>query len=357
MAGLQTKVGQYEREVQQLRRALIRSDSFIDDLTSKLDRGGTVGQSSSKRSHLQTSPAPSTCTITSMSNDRQDGAETITSVGTHGSADVHEYDDAEAVIELSPVDSNSQKKKLPTVGDSENIASKSCPSPILPSVGSERFSLETPSNTVRDERTPVFSSRRSSDVSVYGQDLDIPPGPLTSSLNVLEPVEGESLDRPPSRGELLLLGDPSSKQEKPALQENLNMFTASRQLMMLSERRFRQREGFESGKGRDASNSSPTSSDSGKRKSLDSKSLEFDVFSSTAVENPPSNEASQADSPPSFSRDDSSNDASPALRTFSLAKIKAEIEGTHENGCPLKRPKLENEYLEDGENHEQEIKS
>ncbi|KAJ7393089.1 hypothetical protein OS493_008387 [Desmophyllum pertusum] len=37
MAGLQTKVGQYEREVQQLRRALLRSDNYIEDLSNKLE--------------------------------------------------------------------------------------------------------------------------------------------------------------------------------------------------------------------------------------------------------------------------------------------------------------------------------
>ena len=280
MAGLQTKVGKYEREVQQLRKALLRSDNYIEDLTSKLDV--PTGQSvvKSKRSHLRSGSVPSSCTITSLSEEK-DSSENGTA--TKNTDDVQEVENADPPEDASITNDGDQNKRSSTAGDNENVMSNGH-SPILAPMNNERFSLES-TTSFADERASALSSRRSSEVSLYGQDLDIPPGPLTSSLNILEPVEGEALDRPPSRGELLLLGDPSSRrQEKPPLEENLNMFTASRQLIMMSERRARQRDAIDPSRLRDFSECSPSSSDGGKRKSLDTKSLDFDMFTSAADE-------------------------------------------------------------------------
>lgn len=346
MAGLQTKVGQYEREVQQLRKALQRSDNYIEDLTSKQDV--PTGQSAvkSKRSHLRSGSVPSSCTITSLSEDKD--------LSENGSAtkitdDVQEEDNADPPEDASPTNDGDQKKRSSTAGDNENTMSNGH-SPIVASVNTERFSLESTATFV-DERASGLSSRRSSEVSLYGQDLEIPPGPLTSSLNILEPVEGEALDRPPSRGELLLLGDPSSRrQEKPPLEENLNMFTASRQLIMMSERRSRQRDVMDPTRLKDFSECSPSSSDGGKRKSLDTKSLDLDLFTSAADEDSPSNSASHES--PSYSREAESG--SPCFHTFSLAKIKSEIDLEHEDESAPKKPRVESdEYPDTVENDEQ----
>lgn len=332
MAGLQTKVGQYEREVQQLRRALQKSDNYIEDLTNKLD--STTGQSlsKSKRTPLRTSPAPSSssCTITSLAEDKDSTKNASTC------SNIDSQDTEKADLQEDVADDTNPKKRLSTASDSENQMSNGH-SPILAPVSNERFCLDT-----GEERESHLSSRRSSDVSLYGQDLEIPPGPLTSSLNILEPVEGEALDRPPSRGELLLLGDHSSRrQEKPSLEENLNMFTASRQLIMLSERRQKQREGLEASKMRDPGEYSPSSSDGGKRKSPDSKSLDFDVLVNAAGEGSPSNTASQ-ESPSPFSRSDLGATGSPGVYTFSLAKIKSEIQLGHDYEIVSKKPRMDN---------------
>ena len=354
MTGLQTKVGQYEREVQQLRRALLRSDSYIEDLASKLET--TTGQSVSKnkRTHPRTSPAPSSssCTITTLVDDKDSTHNTSTSNDT----DVHDTEKSDLPEDATVVDDSDQKKKSSKNGDSENHTSN-CHSPVLGPVGNERFSVE-PGTALEEERESPLGSRRSSEVSLYGQDLEIPPGPLTSSLNILEPVEGEALDRPPSRGELLLLGDHSSKrQEKPSLEENLNMFTASRRLMMMSERRQKHREGFEPSKMQDLIEYSPASSDGGKRKSPDRKSIDFDMLVNATGDESPNNAASQ-ESPSNLSRDEHGNRDSPGLHTFSLAKIKSEIQMSHEDEIPPKKPRMENsEYVNDMENEEPENSS
>ena len=346
MAGLQTKVGQYEREVQQLRRALLRSDSYIEDLTSKLE--ATTGQSVPKNKRPRTSPGPSSssCTITSLAEDK--------SSTESNNGDVQDTEKSDLPEDTSLLnDNNKRKKSATTASDSENLTSNRL-SPLLAPVSNERFSIET-GTTLGEERESGLSSRRSSEVSLYAQDLDIPPGPLTSSLNILEPVEGEALDRPPSRGELLLLGDHSSKRtEKPALQENLNMFTASRQLMMLSERRTRQRDGIEPIRIRELGECSPSSSDGGKRKSLDAKAIDFDVLVNATGEDSPSNSISR-ESPPNLCRDELGERSSPELHTFSLAKIKSEIGLGHEDlqSAP-KKPRLEGEeYDNDTDNEEQ----
>lgn len=352
MAGLQTKVGQYEREVQQLRRALRRSDTYIEDLTNKLESSSGPASSKLKRAHLRTSPVPSSCTITSLADDQDPSEKSKSSK----SSDVIDVENPSPPEDASPPVDSSQKKKI----DNENITSNGH-SPILAPVSSERFSLDNTTSYGGEERESGLSSRRSSEVSLYGQDLDIPPGPLTSSLNILEPVEGEALDRPPSRGELLLLGDPSSRrQEKPALEENLNMFTASRRLMMMSERRARQRESLEPGKLlRDLGSCSPTSSEGGKRKSLDAKSLDFDLFTPAPDEESPSNSASQENSspPPTFNRDaELTEGESPCFRTFSLAKIKSEIEVDNEDETTSKKPRLDSDEFPDAEEEDKEEK-
>lgn len=350
MAGLQTKVGQYEREVQQLKRALLRSDNYIEDLSSKLEISTGQSVPKPKRTHVRASPGPSSCTITSLSEDKDPSENGTGSKNT----EVHDVENSDPPPEeASPANDDNQKKRSSTASDSEN-AIPNCHSPILAPVNNERFSIET-ATSFGDERASALSSRRSSEVSLYGQDLEIPPGPLTSSLNILEPVEGEALDRPPSRGELLLLGDHSTgRQEKPPLEENLNMFTASRQLIMLSERRARQRETMDPIKIRDFSECSPSSSDGGKRKSLDTKSLDFDMFTSAADEDSPSNSASQ-ESPPTYNRDaEIADSGSPCFHTFSLAKIKSEIELGQEDESAAKKPRLEgDEYPDVAENDEQ----
>lgn len=353
MAGLQTKVGQYEREVLQLRRALLRSDNYIEDLTSKLEMSSGQSASKNKRTLLRTSPAPSSssCTITSLADDK-DAVENATATSSDN-ADVQVVEKADLPEDGGFADENNQTKKLSTTSDSENLLSNGR-SPILAPVNSEKFSVETGA-TLGDERESGLSSRRSSEVSLYGQDLEIPPGPLTSSLNILEPVEGEALDRPPSRGELMLLGEHSAKrQEKPPLEENLNLFTASRQLILLSERRARQRDGMELSKMRDLRECSPSSSDGGKRKSPDTKSIDFDVLVNTGGEDSPGNSASQQ-SPPAFCRDELSVRGSPVFHTFSLAKIKSEIEIGHEDESAPKKPRMDsNDYdNNDTENDEQ----
>lgn len=356
MAGLQTKVGQYEREVQQLRRALRRSDTYIEDLTNKLESSSGPASSKLKRAHLRTSPVPSSCTITSLTDDQDPSEKSKSSK----SSDVIDVENPSPPEDASPPVDSSLKKKVSTASDNENITSNGH-SPILAPVSSERFSLDNTTSYGGEERESGLSSRRSSEVSLYGQDLDIPPGPLTSSLNILEPVEGEALDRPPSRGELLLLGDPSSRQqEKPALEENLNMFTASRRLMMMSERRARQRESLEPGKLlRDLGSCSPTSSEGGKRKSLDAKSLDFDLFTPAPDEESPSNSASQENSspPPTFNRDaELTEGESPCFRTFSLAKIKSEIEVDNEDETTAKKPRLDSDEFPDAEEEDKEEK-
>ncbi|PFX31304.1 RING finger protein 219 [Stylophora pistillata] len=354
MAGLQTKVGQYEREVQQLRRALRRSDTYVEDLTNKLESSTGPSSSKPKRAHLRTSPVPSSCTITSLTDDRDPSEKGKNS-------DVIDVENPSPPEDASlPVD-GSLKKKISTANDNENVTPNGH-SPVLAPVSSERFSLENTTSYGGEERESGLSSRRSSEVSLYGQDLDIPPGPLTSSLNVLEPVEGEALDRPPSRGELLLLGDPSGRrQEKPALEENLNMFTARRRLMMMSERRARQRDSLEPSKLlRDLGSCSPTSSEGGKRKSIDAKSLDFDLFTSAPGEDSPSNSVSQENSspPPAFNRDpELTESGSPCFHTFSLAKIKSEIEVDNEDENTAKKPRLDSDEFPDAEEEEKEEKS
>lgn len=345
MAGLQSKVSKYEREVQQLRRALQRSDIHIEDLTNKLETA--CGSTASKSKRTSTSPAHSSnhCTLTSFV-DHKDSTSSYT-----------EGQDAEK-SDLSNEGSLADEAVLEKKGenDSENATSV-CHSPVLAPVGNERFPAET--GTLSEEQEAHLSSRRSSEVSLYGQDLDIPPGPLTKSLNILEPIENEALDRPPSRGELLLLGDRSTKrQEKPPLEENLNVFTASRQLIMLSERRQRQREGLDPSKTCDPSECSPSSSDGGKRKSPDTKSVDFDVLVNVTSEDSSHNSTVQGSSS-NFCRVECSGVESPRIHLFSLAKIKSEIELEHEDQEILpKKPRMENCNLANGiENSEQELNS
>ena len=341
MAGLQTKVGQYEREVQQLRRALVRSDNYIDDLSGKLEVA--KGQPLSKNARPRNSPATnsSSCTITSLASEK-DAVDCVTSIEAEKSD----------LPEAANLPNDNKKKRLAATSDSENQTPRDH-SPLLAPANGERLSFERGA-TLGDERESALSSRRSSEVSLYGQDLDIPPGPLTSSLNILEPVEGEAIDRPPSRGELLLLGDRSSRRaEKPPLEENLDMFTASRQLILLSERRSRHRNGIESLKMRDLSECSPSSSDGGKRKLLDTKSIDFDVLVNAAGDDSASNSTSR-ESPPNFSRDELDDRASPEIRTFSLAKIKSEIGIGQENETAPKKARLESgDYGNDSDNVEQ----
>lgn len=344
MAGLQTKVGQYEREVQQLRRALVRSDNYIDDLSSKLEVA--TGQPLPKTTRPRNSPATcsSSCTITSLASEK-DAVECVTN------SDLQEAEKSD-LPEAANLPNDNKKKRLAAASDSENQTPR-VHSPLLAPANGERLSFERGA-ALGDERESGLSSRRSSEVSLYGQDLDIPPGPLTSSLNILEPVEGEAIDRPPSRGELLLLGDRSSRRaEKPPLEENLDMFTASRQLILLSERRSRHRDGIESLKMRDLSECSPSSSDGGKRKLLDTKSIDFDVLVNAAGDDSASNSTSR-ESPPNFSRDELDDRASPEIRTFSLAKIKSEIGIGQENEISPKKARLESgDYGNDSDSVEQ----
>lgn len=343
VAGLQSKVSKYEREVQQLRRALQRSDNHIEDLTNKLETA--CGSTASKSKRTSSSPTPSS------------NCWTLTSLVDHKDANSSyaEGQDAEK-SDLSNEGSLADETVLEKKGenDLENTTSV-CHSPVLAPVGNERFPVET--GTLSEEQDAHLSSRRSSEVSLYGQDLDIPAGPLTKSLNILEPIESEAVDRPPSRGELLLLGDRSSRrQEKPPLEENLNMFTASRQLIMLSERRQRQREGLDPSKLRDPSEYSPSSSDGGKRKSPETKSVDFDLLVNVTSEDSSHNSTVQGSSS-NVCRVECSGGESPGIHTFSLAKIKSEIELEQEDQEMLpKKPRMDNCNLGNSiENSEQEL--
>ena len=113
MAGLQTKVGKYEREVQQLRKALLRSDNYIEDLTSKLDV--PTGQSvvKSKRSHLRSGSVPSSCTITSLSEEK-DSSENGTA--TKNTDDVQEVENADPPEDASITNDGDQNKRSSTAG-------------------------------------------------------------------------------------------------------------------------------------------------------------------------------------------------------------------------------------------------
>lgn len=350
MAGLQTKVGQYEREVQQLRRALQRSDTYIEDLTNKLETATGETSSKIKLTHVRTSPPPSSssCTITRLGDDK----DSTNNISTCSDAEGQDTEKSDQPNEVRLVQDTNQDTK--GTSDTENTTSN-CHSPVLAPMGNERFPVET--GTLAEERESHLSSRRSSEISLYGQDLDIPPGPLTRSLNILEPIDGETLDRPPSRGELLLLCDQTTRrQEKPSLEENLDMFTASRQLIMLSERRQKQRERLEPTKMRDLSEYSPSSSDGGKRKSPDAKSIDFDVLVSAATADSPHDSLTPGSST-NFCRVDAIGRDSPGVNTFSLAKIKSEIPlGHNEEDVLPKKPRMENcEYGNDIESDEQEL--
>lgn len=343
VTGLQSKVSKYEREVQQLRRALQRSDNHIEDLTNKLETA--CGSTASKSKRTSSSPTPSS------------NCWTLTSLVDHKDANSSyaEGQDAEK-SDLSNEGSLADETVLEKKGENDlENATSVCHSPVLAPVGNERFPVET--GTLSEEQDAHLSSRRSSEVSLYGQDLDIPAGPLTKSLNILEPIESEAVDRPPSRGELLLLGDRSSRrQEKPPLEENLNMFTASRQLIMLSERRQRQREGLDPSKLRDPSEYSPSSSDGGKRKSPETKSVDFDVLVNVTSEDSSHNSTVQGLSS-NVCRVECSGGESPGIHTFSLAKIKSEIELEQEDQEMLpKKPRMDNCNLGNSiENSEQEL--
>lgn len=343
VTGLQSKVSKYEREVQQLRRALQRSDNHIEDLTNKLETA--CGSTASKSKRTSSSPTPSS------------NCWTLTSLVDHKDANSSyaEGQDAEK-SDLSNEGSLADETVLEKKGENDlENATSVCHSPVLAPVGNERFPVET--GTLSEEQDAHLSSRRSSEVSLYGQDLDIPAGPLTKSLNILEPIESEAVDRPPSRGELLLLGDRSSRrQEKPPLEENLTMFTASRQLIMLSERRQRQREGLDPSKLRDPSEYSPSSSDGGKRKSPETKSVDFDVLVNVTSEDSSHNSTVQGLSS-NVCRVECSGGESPGIHTFSLAKIKSEIELEQEDQEMLpKKPRMDNCNLGNSiENSEQEL--
>lgn len=343
VAGLQSKVSKYEREVQQLRRALQRSDNHIEDLTNKLETACGSTASKSKRTSSSPTPSSNCWTLTSL----VDHKDTNSSY-----AEGQDAEKSDLSNEGSLADETVLEKK--GENDLENATSV-CHSPVLAPVGNERFPVET--GTLSEEQDAHLSSRRSSEVSLYGQDLEIPAGPLTKSLNILEPIESEAVDRPPSRGELLLLGDRSTRrQEKPPLEENLNMFTASRQLIMLSERRQRQREGLDPSKLRDPSEYSPSSSDGGKRKSPETKSVDFDVLVNVTSEDSSHNSTVQGSSS-NICRVECSGGESPGIHTFSLAKIKSEIELEQEDQEMLpKKPRMDNCNLGNSiENSEQEL--
>ena len=112
MAGLQTKVGQYEREVQQLRRALVRSDNYIDDLSSKLEVA--TGQPLPKTTRPRNSPATcsSSCTITSLASEK-DAVECVTN------SDLQEAEKSD-LPEAANLANDNKKKRLAAASDSEN---------------------------------------------------------------------------------------------------------------------------------------------------------------------------------------------------------------------------------------------
>ena len=315
MVGLQTKVNQYEREVQQLKRALARSDSYIEELTSKLNKPAAQKNTAKSRGARPSSASTaSSCTVTTLLNETE---------GTDA------------------VEGNAEEEEFPA-------RPASAPGQVFASLASnsspELRSRELPR---RQEKKQGGGSRRNSQISSHsGQETESSAGSPGAKPDMLSVS-----DKSPSLGGETFDSMKDTAPKNPAkrlVDEDLDVFTASRKLMLLSERVYRQRTGEPSDTTRvraEVGESSPCSSDSGGRGMQRTLDFEMLVEAANSPQIPvatPQNQPSPVPSSEINSNVNSGEESPEVTNTFSLAKIKTEITTPcDDDSCPLKKVKLE----------------
>ncbi|XP_031550036.1 ORC ubiquitin ligase 1-like isoform X2 [Actinia tenebrosa] len=306
MAAMQTKVSQYEKEVQQLKKALRRSDSYIEELNAKIDvkscdeRPSSLGDScqkqasstndESRRSSIASIEGLTTTSGTSPKNPADSNTENNSSSGDEDRptmVDVCNFPSSSALTTLSQNASN--------IGD------------VLSSPLAEAASAIE----AADQWLKAASSKADSSSGLQAPDVfyqaDISLQRLDSKLNM-----GST---PP-----------------------VDPFPASRQLMMLSERFSRQRD--TPPVKLDYSVASPSSSDGGR---VLPKTLDFDML----VEGGSVNGDSPRNTPQlgtlSPRIENCSNDLTSvsAAVSYAYTKIKTETNESLDPATQAKRVKLE----------------
>jgi hypothetical protein len=305
MAAMQTKVGQYEKEVHQLKKALKRSDTYIEELNAKIE-----GKSPEERatSSGESFPKPSS------TNDESRRSSIASLEGPHA-----------ATTGTSP--------QNPTENNDENNSS------------SGDDDRPTMVNVCNFPSSATLTSLSQSVSSVS----DMLTSPLAEAANAIEAAD-QWLKAATSKADAStsLPAPDVFYQAETSLQRldsKLNMsstpvdpFPASRQLMMLSERLCRQRE--PPAVKLDFSAPSPSSSDGGK---LLPKTLDFDML----VEGGSVNGDSPRNTPrldtlsPRIENCSSDLTSVSAAASYVYAKIKTEAEDTADPTSQAKRVKLE----------------
>ncbi|EDO47035.1 predicted protein [Nematostella vectensis] len=290
ISAMQTKVSQYEKEIQLLRKALTRSDQYIKDLNSRLDR--RTPDTERKKTPDTARRVPLTAKATSTSSAAADVAETssgsrrssfsLEGVVPGGTGDTHEN----GLVNIRRVSSNSDVLSPPEPAEDDRPTMV----PVCSFPSSSTSALNSYTST-SDMLTSTLSEAASTLESANQWLRNSPSKPDTPTDRTLE-VTGQWLKASPCTSDPLCFGDRNpdvfykseSTVPRPSLDSKLPMrnpfnidpsspFSASRQLMLLSERaRGRQ---SDTPRGRqDLSAPSPTSSDGGKLP----RTLDFDVL-------------------------------------------------------------------------------
>lgn len=313
---MQTKVTQYEKEVQQLKKALKRSDSYIEELNAKVDgkspdeRPSSLGESSQK-------PASSTNDESRRSSIASvDGLNATTTTTTSTSP----HNPTEAIDAEN--NSSSGDEDRPTM---VNVCS-------FPS-SSALTSLSQSASNVGDVLTSPLAEAASA-IEAADQWLKAASGKADTSSGLQAPdvfyQADTSLQRLDSK---LNMGSNMGSTPPP-----VDPFPASRQLMMLSERFSRHRDTPPIKL--DYSAASPSSSDGGK---VLPKTLDFDML----VEGGSVNGDSPRNTPRLDSLSPRIENCSSDLTSVSAAvsyvytKIKTEADETSDPATQAKRVKLE----------------
>lgn len=313
MTALQTKVSQYEKEILQLKKALTRSDGYIDDLNARIDgrtpEPGRERASSSAESYQKQS--------STIDGSRRSSSVSLEGVNTNGASP------SQQTIEENHDDPLADDSDRPTMVSVTNFQPSSTTShtTISQTRTSTEDALTSPlaeaasAIEAADQWLKAAASKADPTTGVAPPDVFYPGGDLTS----------HRLDSK--------LGMGSSPVDR---------FPASRQLMMLSERLSRQRDpGIKLDFAQSAP--SPSSSDGGK---VVPKTLDFsDMMGETGSIN--------GDSPRMTPRLDSlspniSYDASSSLSAMASCvynKFKNEQHDTSDAATQAKKIKLERDDM------------
>lgn len=319
MVAMQTKVSQYEKEVQQLKKALKRSDGYIEELNAK-NEGKSPDEQLSSLGESSQKPASSTNDESRRSSiASMEGLNTTTTTTGASPHNPTNTNDAEN-------NSSSGDEDRPTMVSVCNFPSSSALTSLSQSASNVGDVLSSPlaeaasAIEAADQWLKAASSKADSSSGLQAPDVfyqaDTSLQRLDSKLNMGNSMGNNNMGSTPP----------------------VDLFPASRQLMMLSERFSRQRD--TSSVKLDYSAASPSSSDGGK---VLPKTLDFDML----VEGGSVNGDSPRNTPrldtlsPRIENCSSDLTSVSAAVSYVYAKIKTEAEENLDPAMQAKRVKME----------------